>query len=216
MSKKVLVIGATGTIGQVVVAELVAGGDSVRAFSRNARWAAQKLPVGVEVIEGDLTQAADLEPALVGVDAVILTHGGDADPDRIYVGGVQALIDAVGTSAIPVVLMSSINVEQVAPGPYAGLLNAKKHGEDLLRSSGLPYTIIRPGWFDAAGPHDNRVVLEQGDHIAQGGVRREHVAQTLVAAIDAATAKSRTVEVFSGPGEPIVDWESLFAATQPD
>jgi NAD-dependent epimerase/dehydratase len=149
------------------------------------------------------------------VDAVILVHGDDSRPEGVDYGVVPALLGALNGRRPHVALMSSINATD-ASGPYADLLTWKRRGERLLRASGLAYTIVRPGWFDAVEFADDRPVLAQGDTARMGGVRREHVAQTLVEAVLTPSASGRTVEVFSGPGSPVSDWDALFAATQAD
>ena len=143
-----LVIGATGSIGRQVVEEATARGMAVRAFTRDAGRARRVLG-DIDIVPGDLTNPDDLTTALAGMDAVILTHGGDSEPRRIYYGGIAALLVALGERRLPIALMSSINVSRPPSGPYADLMRWKLRGEDLLRDSGQPYTVIRPGWFDA-------------------------------------------------------------------
>lgn len=58
----ILVTGATGTIGSVLVGRLIDAGHRVRALTRDAQ--AANLPEQVEVVEGDLTRPESLEPAL--------------------------------------------------------------------------------------------------------------------------------------------------------
>ena len=62
--------GATGRVGRLVVDELLRAGTSVRALTRRPEHAA--LPAGVEVVAGDLTVPASLDPALEGAGAVFL------------------------------------------------------------------------------------------------------------------------------------------------
>lgn len=66
----VLVIGATGRIGRLVVHELVRDGVRVRALSR--RPADAHLPPGVEIVRGDLTDPESLLPSLQDVRSVFL------------------------------------------------------------------------------------------------------------------------------------------------
>ncbi|MFE2051000.1 NAD(P)H-binding protein [Streptomyces sp. NPDC059459] len=68
--QKVLVTGATGTVGRQVVAELLARGHAVRALTRDPALAA--LPEGAEVVRGDLTEPDSLVPALTGVTGLHL------------------------------------------------------------------------------------------------------------------------------------------------
>ncbi|MEV5007335.1 NAD(P)H-binding protein [Streptomyces sp. NPDC056159] len=74
-TQRILVTGATGTVGRQVVAELLARGHAVRALSRDAARA--DLPAGVEVVQGDLTEPAGLASALEGVTGLhLITFGG--------------------------------------------------------------------------------------------------------------------------------------------
>jgi uncharacterized protein YbjT (DUF2867 family) len=74
-TQKILVAGATGTVGRQVVAELLARGHAVRALTRDAARA--DLPAGVEIVQGDLTEPDSLIPALEGVTGLhLITFGG--------------------------------------------------------------------------------------------------------------------------------------------
>ncbi len=75
---RILVTGATGQVGRHLVAQLHEAGHHVRALSRTPAKA--DLPTGVEVVAGDLTDAATLGAAFEGVDAIhLITFGGDHD-----------------------------------------------------------------------------------------------------------------------------------------
>ncbi|MBZ9645344.1 NAD(P)H-binding protein [Streptomyces sp. PSKA30] len=74
-TQKILVTGATGTVGRQVIAELLARGHAVRGLTRDAAKAG--LPAGVEVVQGDLTDPDSLVPALQGVTGLhLITFGG--------------------------------------------------------------------------------------------------------------------------------------------
>lgn len=74
-TQKLLVTGATGTVGRQVVAELLARGHAVRALTRDASRA--DFPAEVEVVQGDLAEPDSLIPALDGVTGVhLITFGG--------------------------------------------------------------------------------------------------------------------------------------------
>src|SRR4051794_32775813 len=77
--------------------------------------------------------------------------------------------------------MTSIGVTR-HPDPtdsVGQLLDWKGQSEGLVRASGSPYTIVRPGWFDNVGPGDDRLVFEQGD-TGNGGIGRDQLAEVLV------------------------------------
>lgn len=215
----VVVIGATGQIGRVVVAEALAQGHAVRAQTRSASRARRVLPAGAEVVEAPPTDVEALRRLTDGADGVILTHGGDADGENAYYAVVPALLEALADSpATRVALMTSMNVSR--PGGAYSFMDWKRRAERVLRASGRPYTIIRPGWFGYQDATDQAVELLQGDRVTSArGVDRRHVALALLAALTCPSALGRTVEVFSAPGPAVTgpdDLEPLFASTRPD
>lgn len=215
---RVLVIGATGSIGRLVVGRLLELGEEPRALTRDVDRARRVLGTEVDIVAGDLTDPASLRAALADVGAVALTHGapyGSGDHEAIDYGAVPALLDALDGRQVRVALMSSIGVTGTG-GSSRELLDWKRRGERLLRASGLPYTIVRPGWFDAGSGREQHVDLRQGDRTEYGPVRREHVAEALVQALRTPSAVSRTVEVFSTDGAPVDGWDAAFAAATPD
>ncbi|MEU3931059.1 NAD(P)H-binding protein [Streptomyces sp. NPDC029044] len=76
-TQRILVTGATGTVGRQVVAALLGRGHEVRALTRDAARAA--FPPGVEVVEGDLNEPEGLATALEGVTGLhLITFAGAA------------------------------------------------------------------------------------------------------------------------------------------
>jgi uncharacterized protein YbjT (DUF2867 family) len=136
---RVLVTGATGRIGREVVARLLAAGAEVRALTRDP--AAARLPAGVEVVAGDLTLPESLEPGLDDVDAVFLVWTAPA-------ATAQAVVARMAARAHRLVLLSS---PHRTPHPFFQQPNALRalhaHLDDLVASSGLAWTILRPGMF---------------------------------------------------------------------
>ena len=91
----VLVAGATGRTGSLVVAELQAQGYPVRAFVRDTAKAAERLGPDVEAVAGDLKDTASIAAALDGVGAVINAAGagsragGDNTPEKVDYEGAR-------------------------------------------------------------------------------------------------------------------------------
>ncbi len=130
--------------------------------------------------------------------------------------GVAALASAAASSGHPVVLVSQIYVTRPQAYPQmAAVTEARGRGEQALRDSGAPYTIVRPGWL-----HDRpttRVRLEQGD-TGDGPVSRDTVAGACVAAL-LGPADGLTFEVFDGDtatNGPPIDWAALLGRLVPD
>lgn len=208
-------IGATGSIGRLVVDELHKAGIPARALARDPRRA-ESVIRGAEIVGGDLTDPATLANAVAGVDAIIFTHGSMNDPEGVDYGGVRSILEALQVRGGPlptIALMTSISVTR-ATGAYADVLGWKRGSERLVRASGAPYTIVRPGWFDLVDATHDRPVLHQGDVDIEvrRGVRRSHIAQALVAALTTPAADHTTLELFSDPGAPSTTWDDAFAA----
>ncbi|WP_282004801.1 SDR family oxidoreductase [Propioniciclava sinopodophylli] len=214
----VLVIGATGRIGRLVVAAALRHGLDVRALVRDSQRAVGVLP-GATLVQGDLTRAADLTAAVAGVDAVILTHGsagyGARDLEDVDYGAVANLLTALDGRRVRVALMTSINVNELS-GAYQDVLDWKRRGERLLRASGLPATIVRPGWFATLGATNQAVALEQGDTRHGDQVDTRQVAEALVQAVMTDAAVGKTFELFAARGPAPADWTPLFAGLDAD
>lgn len=113
--------------------------------------------------------------------------------------------------------MTAMNTSHSAGPSRYGFVEWKRRAERLVRASGHPYTIVRPGWFDYQGPDDRRIDLRQGDLVTgRPGVDRRHIAQVLLEGALNPSGTRRTVEVFSAAGAPVIDYEALFAATRAD
>ena len=168
----VLVVGATGSIGRLVVDEATREGYSVRALVRNPGKAPELFP-GAQVVVGDLTHGETLTAAVDGVDAVVFTLGSDGGKlgaENVDYGGVRNVLRALGSRRVRLALMTAIGVTN-RTGAYNRATEAhdwKRRSERLVRASGLPYTIVRPGWFDYNAPDEHRLVLLQGDRRQAG------------------------------------------------
>ena len=214
----VLVVGASGTIGQPTVAEAFAKGYETRALVRDPAQASL-FPRGVKVVVGDLTQAETLREAVDGVTGIVFTHGiGGNNPqgaEQVNYGAVRNVLSVLKAPA-HIALMTAVGVTRPSVGH-----DWKRRGERLVRASGLPYTIVRPGWFDYNGPGQQRLVLRQGDtHWAgtpsDGVVSCKQIAQILVASLTSAAANRKTFELVAEQGEAQSDLEPLFAALPAD
>jgi uncharacterized protein YbjT (DUF2867 family) len=99
VTRSVLVVGASGSIGWHVVAQAIEAGHTVRALVRSAAKA-RGLPVQAQAFVGDLTQPETLAAAVNGVDAIVFTHGtdgqGQAGAHSVDYGGVRNVLAALG------------------------------------------------------------------------------------------------------------------------
>jgi uncharacterized protein YbjT (DUF2867 family) len=132
MAGKILVLGATGTVGTPLVAQLLAAGETVRAATRNATPVA-----GAEAIRFDLADPATHGPAFEGVDrAFLLLPTGHLAIEESF----GALIAAAAARRVKVVMMSVFGADADDAIPY-------RRAELALQRSGTPHVILRPNWF---------------------------------------------------------------------
>jgi uncharacterized protein YbjT (DUF2867 family) len=85
----------------------------------------------------------------------------------------------------------------------------------------LPYTIVRPGWFDYNKPNQQRLLLLQGDRRQSGTPRdgvvaRQQLAQVLVHALRSHQALNKTFELVAEAGSQTLDFDGLFATADQD
>lgn len=220
----ILVTGAFGTIGMHVVARLSAEGHAVTCLDLDTRASRDKslrLPRGVQVRYGDITDRADVEAAVRGQDVVvhlaaIIPPATSANPtlaERVNVGGTENVLAAMA-SAVPgarLVFPSSVSVHGWSAGrappvrvgtPYDGRDDYARHkieGEKRVRASAARWVILRIG-----------ACADPGD-FSKGGDKREALAAMFAIApdtrieflhpLDAATAIARACVVPEAEGK---------------
>ncbi len=224
--KTVLVAGATGRTGTPVVAQLLAEGYTVRALVRDPVKARAVLGDQVTYVTGDVTDPATLKPAMQGADAVISAIGakgakGPSRPEVVDYEGVKNLAAAASAAGIKqFVLVSSRSVTQKdhpLNRMFGDVLIWKLKGEDALRASGVPYTIIRPGGLTNGASGESAFVMEQGDEVrGQTTIARTDLATICVQALKYPEALNRTFETNTAQGSPMTDWRSRFSELKPD
>ncbi len=132
-----LVTGATGNVGSEVASQLLAKGQKVRVFTRDAakvaHWGNR-----VEVATGDLTRPETFAQALSGVDGVFIMNGA-------LDGGVfrQLIAAAKAQGNLRIVFLSTI----FAGSPESPIGQLHKDKEDVIRASGLSGKFVRAGSF---------------------------------------------------------------------
>lgn len=162
---RILVAGATGGVGQLVVAKLLAKNLQVRALTRTKSKAEPMFDNKVEIVEGDIRDRTTLIDATQNIDYIICCTGTTAfpslrwdfanlfqpsnSPEAVDGAGVKNLVAAAPQDLKRFVFISSAGVLRKDELPYNilnafGVLDAKLTGEKAIVASGLPYTIVRP------------------------------------------------------------------------
>lgn len=196
---RVLIIGASKGLGLETTKATLAAGYEVSAFARSA--AAMTLSdLRLEKVQGDATYQHDVEAALIGVDAVILTLGvglGDLiKPVHLFSAATRVLIAAMKAQAVNRLICvtgfgagdskASIGFLQRAPFQivFGRAYDDKTRQEDLIKASGLDWTIARPGVL-FNGPRSGRYkVLRDPASWRNGIISRASVADFLVKQIE--------------------------------
>lgn len=192
---KVLVLGATGGTGRLIVRDAQEKGYSVVAMVRSR--ASADLP-GADVIEGDVRDVGALMHALEGCDAVVSALGTGLSPFSevsLLTEATNALILAMGRSGVRrLVCISALGVGDsrghggfVFDRIFMPLLlrhayKDKLRQEDAIRASALDWIIVRPGRLtDDPARGSLRAVVDlagvNGGKIARADVARFVVEQ---------------------------------------
>lgn len=177
MAKKVLIIGATGSVGRVVRSYLLEySSDKLTLFARSAGSIRDVDPAREHVVTGDVYDAAALREAVTGQDAVFVALTGDLG--RMARCIVEAM-DAEDVKRLIFITSMGIYNEIPAWGADGNLennpvLQTYREAADVIEASDLDYTIIRPGWYYNGGV-DYRVT-RKGEPFASHDVSRQSIA----------------------------------------
>lgn len=211
----ILVIGATGVVGQDVVRILTSQGRRVRAMVRRGGDPAKVESLsrtGAELVPGDLKDPSSLLTACEGIATVVSTASatisrGEGDSiDRVDRDGQRQLIDAARQVGVQhfVYLSFSSNIQGDFP-----LCLAKRAVEDHLLKSGLASTIVRPSFFMEVwlSPHagfdpvGGRVRIYGTGENPVSLISASDVAQFVAGCVDNPAVHGETIEL-GGP-EPV-------------
>jgi len=136
MSGSILVLGATGRVGRVVVDRLVQCGARVRAATRDPARAS--LPQGVQAVRFDLEKPETFPAALDGIDsAFLVARPGDDHADRVAIPFIESMRES---GVAHVVNLTALGTEG---RPDFALHRVEAH----LEASGIAFTHLRPGFF---------------------------------------------------------------------
>ena len=191
----ILIIGASKGIGLETTRAALAAGHQVRALARSAATMDLAHPQ-LEKRPGDALNPADVAAALIGVDAVILTlgisFGALFRPVDIFSRATEVLIAAMktsgvrrliavtgfgaGDSAASIGMLQRLPFHMVFGRAYAD----KSVQEGMIKTSGLDWTIARPGVLTGAKPTGRYQMLVQPAEWRNGMIARADVADFLV------------------------------------
>ena len=216
---QVFVTGSTGFVGNHVLHELVDKGHQVRALVRPGSEHKLKRPDDVETIPGTVEEVADLVQGMQGCDAIIHLVGiirafpsQDITFERMHTEAAANVVAAAKETKIPRLLhMSALGAREDGSTPY---LRTKFAAEEIVRQSGLNYTIFRPSLIFGRGGEAIKMFGEMVKKyvvpiIGDGQYRFQPVSVSTVAqgfekGLDPEIAKEQTLDV-GGPDNVTFD-----------
>jgi uncharacterized protein YbjT (DUF2867 family) len=142
MTQTILVTGATGTIGSILVEKLATANASARALVRSREKAEGIEKLGIETAIGDFDKPETLKPALEGIEKAFLL----SVPDPRQVEMQSNLIQAAKSAGVSYIIkLSAIGVGDKLDSSTLGRLH--RETEEEIESSGMPWTHLRPNGF---------------------------------------------------------------------
>lgn len=132
----ILITGASGNVGREVLRQAVLAGYRIRAAYQSLQGAA--VPDGVEAVQVDFNQPHTLQAALAGVEKVFLV----GPPTDQLIPLERKAVDVIAASQVRhlVKLSAMGGRDAIFPRQHAD-------SEEYIRSTGIPYTFLRPNGF---------------------------------------------------------------------
>ena len=193
----IIVFGATGSIGALTVLKLLEDGHSVTAFSRNLDALNLEHP-NLTHAAGDVTNAADVCLAIEDSEAVIITLGsGSSRSGRVRSEGAQQIIDAMQRYGLKRLVCQTTlgagdswnNLNFFWKRIMFGVLlrpvfEDHERQEQLVKASGLDWTIVRPSAFTNEAPKGTlKIDISPEQRGLTLKISRREVAEFLVASL---------------------------------
>ncbi|MES4888136.1 NAD(P)H-binding protein [Streptomyces sp. NPDC096012] len=191
----IVVTGATGHLGRHVVEQLLekVPAERITAVVRDADKAAGLAARGVRLAVADYNAPETFDGLFAAGDKVLLISGNEFDRGRVRQHTV--VIDAAKAAGVALLAYTS------APGSLtAALADDHRATEEVLLASGLPYTLLRNGWYHENYTENLAPVLEHGAVVAAAGAGR-------VSSASRADYAAAAVAVLTGEGHENATYE---------
>lgn len=139
----IVVTGATGQLGRLVIAALLkkTAASNIAAAVRNVEKAKDIAALGVQVRQADYSQPASWDAALKGADKVLLISSSEIGQRAQQH---RSVIDAAKKAGVKLLAYTSV---LHADTSVLGLSAEHKETEAMIRASGVPFVLLRNGWY---------------------------------------------------------------------
>jgi len=207
----IAVTGATGQLGRLVLEELLASQEpaALVAVVRDGGKAEELRARGAQVRVADYSDPAALAAALAGVDKLLLVSGSEVGS---RVAQHANVVNAAKAAGVGFIAYTSVLAADTTP---LSLAPEHKATEELIRASGLDYTILRNGWYTenyvqavATARQTGAVVAAAGDGRVASAARADYAAAA-AAVLSSAGHEGRVYEL---SGDYAWDFKELATA----
>ncbi|MFD8740495.1 SDR family oxidoreductase [Streptomyces sp. NPDC059618] len=191
----IVVTGATGHLGRHVVGQLLekVPAEEITAVVRDASRAADLAARGVRLAVADYNAPETFDGLFAAGDKVLLISGNEFDKDRVRQH--QVVIDAAEAAGVSLLAYTS------APGTLtAALADDHRATEEVLLASGLPYSLLRNGWYHENYTENLAPVLAHDAVVQAAGEGR-------IASASRADYAAAAVAVLTGEGHENTTYE---------
>ena len=191
--KKILIIGATGTLGRAATQTMLnETDDQLTLFARSTNRISITDTSSETIISGNVMKDAELEKAMAGQDAVFAALSGNLGA---YAKKIIAAMDRNKVTRL--VFISSMGIYNEIPASIGAggnlesnpVLQTYRDAADAIESSDLNYTVVRPGWF-TGGPV-NYEVTRKGEPFGGHDVSVSSIADLVAKLVNDDTLYSR-------------------------
>jgi uncharacterized protein YbjT (DUF2867 family) len=165
--KRVIIIGASGSLASYVIEALKSLANvQLSLFLRSKSRISKSLTEGCTIIEGDAMHYKEVKNAVAGHDIVYVNLAGDLEAMA------KNIVEAMQETGIKrIIAISSIGIYET---PLRSVLVPYRKLADVIESSGLDYTILRPDWFTNANEVDyaltNKGTPETGTSVSRKSI----------------------------------------------
>jgi len=222
----VVYAGATGSIGRIAVGLLREQGYAVRGITRNPARAARGSGEDVQWVHGDVRDPDDMNRLVRGADCVVCSISyteftGPNSPQFVDYMGVRNLADAAKLHGVrQLVLVSAGNAGPLRDhrqNPRFGYVAYwKTRGENYLKESGVPFSIVGPtGFVDGPG-NVQGIRLAPRSEYRMGRITRSDVALVTVGCVDNADAVDKSFFIENDAGSKPGEWREALRRVAPE
>lgn len=221
MTRTIAVSGASGKTGFRIAEELLRVGDQPRLLLRPD----SVVPASLAQCEQHRLQLSDrvaLDAALTGCDGLVIATGARPSVDltgpmRVDAWGVQRQVE----SCLRVGVRRVVLVSSLCAGRWQHPLNLfglilvwKRIGERALETSGLDWTIVRPGGLSEREDEldSEGILYTAADQQESNSIPRRLVARCCVEALQTPASIGRVIEVTSSKDQPMLALEQAIAS----